>query len=254
MAPTSNPHSEAPRSRTAARAGKKARPERREIASGRDVGVEPVQTDTPMEGAQPPPTLGTLAELRSAVNHCRRCTLWRAATQGVPGEGPARAELMLVGEAPGDGEDLAGHPFVGPAGAVLDHALAEAGIDRHSVYVTNAVKHFKFEPRGKRRLHMKPSIGEITACNAWLSEELRLVQPKAALALGATAARGLLGRTVTIASMRGRAVPLDGRTQMWVTVHPSYLLRIPDEAQRRAEFLRFVDDLKAVSDWLRERA
>ncbi len=203
--------------------------------------------------ALPPPHIDALSDLRTAVNHCRRCGLWRAATQGVPGEGPGDAELMLVGEVPGDAEDLAGHPFVGPAGTVLDHALAEAGLDRDSMYVTNAVKHFKFEQRGKRRLHMKPSIAEITACNGWLAEELRLVRPKLAVALGATAARGLLGRTVTIMSMRGRAMPLNETTHVWVTIHPSYLLRIPDEAPRRAELARFTDELRAVRGWLAGR-
>lgn len=158
---------------------------------------------------------------------------------------------MLVGEQPGDSEDLAGHPFVGPAGALLDRALAEAGIERGSIYVTNAVKHFKHEQRGKRRLHMKPSTQEIAACNGWLIEELRLVRPKLVLALGASAARALFGRTVTIASMRGRPVPLDDSTYVWVTIHPSYLLRMPEEAQRREERLRFTDELKAVRRWLR---
>jgi uracil-DNA glycosylase len=198
------------------------------------------------------PALRALCDLREAVNHCRRCALWRAATQGVPGEGARHAQLMLLGEQPGDSEDLCGHPFVGPAGAVLDRALAEAGIDRRSTYVTNAVKHFKYEQRGKRRLHMKPSIEEIAACNGWLMEELRLVRPMLVLALGASAARALLGRTVTIASMRGKPVPLDDTTHAWITVHPSYLLRMRDEAQRRAETLRFTDELRAVRRWLLE--
>ncbi|MGH8221155.1 MAG: UdgX family uracil-DNA binding protein [Steroidobacteraceae bacterium] len=199
---------------------------------------------------EPFPVLHALSELREAVNHCRRCGLWRAATQGVPGEGAAHAPLILVGEQPGDREDLAGHPFVGPAGALLDRALAEAGIERRSIYLTNAVKHFKHEQRGKRRLHMKPSTEEIAACNGWLIEELRLVRPKLVLALGASAARALFGRTLTIASMRGRAVPLDDATHAWVTVHPSYLLRVPEEARRRAELLRFTDELKTVRRWL----
>lgn len=200
---------------------------------------------------EPLPVLHGLSELREAVNRCRRCGLWRAATQGVPGEGAARATLMLVGEQPGDSEDIAGHPFVGPAGAVLDRALAQAGIERRSIYVTNAVKHFKYEQRGKRRLHMKPTAGEIAACNGWLIEELRLVRPKLVLALGASAARALLRRTVTIASMRGKPVPFDATTHAWVTIHPSYLLRIPDEAQRHAELERFTNELKDVRRWLR---
>lgn len=159
---------------------------------------------------------------------------------------------MLVGEVPGDAEDLAGHPFVGPAGALLDRALEEAGIERRAVFVTNAVKHFKFEQRGKRRLHVKPTIAEIRACHWWLAEELRLVRPRLVLALGATAARGVLGRSVTIASVRGRPFPLVGDAHAWVTVHPSYLLRIPDEAQRRVEYARFIRDLEEVNAWLHE--
>src|SRR6476660_5209626 len=157
-------------------------------------------------------TLKSTRELPEAVNSCRRCELWRSATQGVPGEGKAPSGLMLVGEAPGDSEDLKGHPFVGPAGAMLDRALEEAGMDRKSVYVTNAVKHFKFEPRGKRRLHVKPSAEEISACNWWLAEEMRLVAPKLVIALGATAARALLGRVVTIAQTRGSAIQLSETT------------------------------------------
>jgi uracil-DNA glycosylase len=189
-------------------------------------------------------------DLRDAVNHCRRCERWRAATQGVPGEGRAGAPLMLVGEVPGDAEDLTGHPFVGPAGGLLDRALAEAGIDRRAVFVTNAVKHFKFEQRGKRRLHVKPTASEIKACHFWLAEELRLVKPKLVLALGATAARGVLGRSVTISAVRGRALALAGGAHAWVTVHPSYLLRIPDERSRRAQYARLVRELGEVNSWL----
>ena len=157
---------------------------------------------------------------------------------------------MLVGEAPGDSEDLKGHPFVGPAGAMLDRALEEAGMDRKSVYVTNAVKHFKFEARGKRRLHVKPSAEEIQACNWWLEEELRLVAPKLVIALGATAARALLGRVVTIAQTRGEAIPLNDTTHLWVTIHPSFLLRIPDENKKRAEYERFVKELTAAQHFV----
>jgi DNA polymerase len=188
-------------------------------------------------------------ELPEAVNACKRCHLWKSATQGVPGEGKVPNGLMLVGEAPGDSEDLQGHPFVGPAGAMLDRALQEAGMDRTSVYVTNAVKHFKFEPRGKRRLHVKPSAGEIQACNWWLEEELRLVSPKLVIALGATAARALLGRVVTIAQTRGSALRLSETTHLWVTIHPSFLLRIPDEAKKRAEYQRFVEELTQAHRW-----
>ncbi|MFL6599975.1 MAG: UdgX family uracil-DNA binding protein [Steroidobacteraceae bacterium] len=194
-------------------------------------------------------TLKSTRELPAAVNACRRCALWKTATQGVPGEGKAPSGLMLVGEAPGDSEDLQGHPFVGPAGAMLDRALQEAGMDRKSVYVTNAVKHFKFEPRGKRRLHVKPSVVEIQACNWWLEEELRLVSPKLVIALGATAARALLGRIVTIAQTRGSALELGDR-HLWVTIHPSFLLRIPDEARKRAEYQRFVQELTDAHRWV----
>jgi uracil-DNA glycosylase family protein len=195
-------------------------------------------------------TLKSTRELPDAVNACRRCGLWKSATQGVPGEGKAPSGLMLVGEAPGDQEDLQGHPFVGPAGAMLDRALEEAGMDRKSVYVSNAVKHFKFEPRGKRRLHVKPSVTEIQACHWWLEEELRLVSPKLVVALGATAARALLGRVVTIAQTRGSALQLSETTHLWVTIHPSYLLRIPEESRKRAEYQRFVEELTAAHRWV----
>lgn len=195
-------------------------------------------------------TLKSARELPDAVNQCRRCSLWESATQGVPGEGKTPNGLMLVGEAPGDSEDLQGHPFVGPAGAMLDRALQDAGLDRKSVYVTNAVKHFKFESRGKRRLHVRPNADEIEACNWWLAEELRLVDPKLVIALGATAARALLGRVVTIAQMRGSPVLLTATTHLWVTIHPSFLLRIPDDVRKRAEFERFVEELKDARKWI----
>ena len=201
----------------------------------------------PLTGAR---TLMSTRELPEAVNACRRCGLWKSATQGVPGEGKAPSGLMLVGEAPGDSEDLQGRPFVGPAGAMLDRALEEAGMDRKSVYVTNAVKHFKFEPRGKRRLHVKPSASEIQACHWWLEEELRVVSPKLVIALGATAARALLGRVVTIAQTRGSALQLSDTTHLWVTIHPSFLLRIPDESRKRAEYRRFVEELTAAHRWV----
>jgi uracil-DNA glycosylase len=193
--------------------------------------------------------LKSTRELPEAINACKRCDLWKSATQAVPGEGKASSGLMLVGEAPGDSEDLKGHPFVGPAGALLDRALQEAGMDRKSVYVTNAVKHFKFEPRGKRRLHVKPSAGEIQACNWWLEEELRLVSPKLVIALGATAARALLGRVVTIAQTRGSPIKLSDTAHLWVTIHPSFLLRIPDEAKKRAEYQRFLQELTDAHRW-----
>lgn len=185
----------------------------------------------------------TLEELDAAVQACRRCPLWRDATQGVCGEGPRRARLMIVGEQPGDQEDLAGRPFVGPAGKVLDAALEAAEIDREDIFVTNAVKHFKHEPCGKRRLHKTPNAGEVSACRWWLEAERRLVKPKVVLALGATAGLGVLGRKPAVTKERGRPVPLsDGATAV-LTVHPSYLLRIPDAAAKAAERERFVADL-----------
>ncbi len=196
-------------------------------------------------------SLDSIGQLRAAVNACRRCPLYQGATQGVPGEGDPHSLLMLVGEAPGDVEDTEGHPFVGPAGAVLDRALLDAGIDRDAVFVTNAVKHFKFELRGRRRVPVKPSTSEIEACHWWLAEELRLVSPRLVVALGATAARSLLGRTITVSAMRGSPLPLSSTTHVWVTVHPSYLLRIPDKTQRRSEYLRFVEELKDADNWVR---
>jgi DNA polymerase len=189
-------------------------------------------------------TIRSLGQLREAVNQCRRCPLWRDATQGVPGEGRAHAKLMLVGEQPGDQEDLKGAPFVGPAGALLNRALEEAGIQRQDVYVTNAVKHFKYEQRGRRRLHSKPNAGEITACRWWLTQELRLIEPRMVVALGATAARSLLGKPVTISRVRGTIERLGESANVLVTVHPSYLLRIPEENRKQQEFRRFVGDLR----------
>jgi uracil-DNA glycosylase len=194
--------------------------------------------------------LNSIDELREAVNACRRCPLYRNATQGVPGEGPRQSSIMLVGEQPGDFEDKEGHPFVGPAGAILDRALGEAQVDRRQVFVTNAVKHFKFEPRGKRRLHVTPNVSEIEACRWWLTEELKLVAPKLVIALGGSAARSVLGHSVTVSAMRGLPTPLSGAMHAWVTIHPSYLLRLQDDAQQRAEYARFVDDLEAAQAWV----
>ncbi len=188
------------------------------------------------------------AALRDEAAGCTRCPLYKPATQTVFGEGPVDAALMFVGEQPGDQEDRAGRPFVGPAGQVFDRALAAAGIDRAGVYVTNAVKHFKFEQRGKRRIHAKPGAGEIEACRWWIEQEQLLIRPKVTVALGATAARSLLGRTVTIARERGRAIVLpEGAGTGWVTVHPSYLLRLTDRSAADEEYARFVEDLKAVA-------
>ena len=181
--------------------------------------------------------------LRDEAAACTRCHLHKHATQTVFGEGPVDAQLMFVGEQPGDQEDLAGHPFVGPAGQVFNRALAGAGVDRGTVYVTNAVKHFKFEQRGKRRIHSKPGAGEIEACRWWIEQEQMLVKPKVSVALGATAARSLLNRVVTIGRERGQPLTLPEGGQALITVHPSYLLRLQDKAQAEDEFGRFVEDL-----------
>ncbi|GAA0737125.1 UdgX family uracil-DNA binding protein [Sphingomonas japonica] len=190
---------------------------------------------------------GAWEALRDEAMGCQRCPLWKPATQTVFGEGPVDARMMFVGEQPGDQEDLAGRPFVGPAGQVFDAALGEAGIDRATVYVTNAVKHFKFEPRGKRRIHSKPNAGEIDACRWWVEQETMLVQPRLTVALGATAARSLTGRTVTIGRERGRGFELPGGGTGFITVHPSFLLRIDDPARAEDERGRFVVDLRAAA-------
>src|SRR5262245_49095586 len=173
------------------------------------------------------------AAVRAEAMHCTRCDLYKFATQTVFGEGPLDASIMFVGEQPGDQEDLAGRPFVGPAGAIFDAALEKAGIDRSTVYVTNAVKHFKFVLRGKRRIHNKPDAGEITACRWWIDHERELIRPPVTVALGATAARSLVGKVVTISKVRGEPLTLADGSECWVTVHPSSILRAPDQAVRR---------------------
>ena len=185
--------------------------------------------------------------LRDEAAVCTRCHLYKHATQTVFGEGAVSARMMLVGEQPGDQEDLAGRPFVGPAGMVLDKALAAAGVNRAATYVTNAVKHFKFEQRGKRRIHSKPQGPEIEACRWWLEQERALIRPALTVALGATAARSLLGKTVTITATRGRPLTLADGGECWVTIHPSYLLRIREEADKRVEFGQFVEDLRRAN-------
>ena len=184
------------------------------------------------------------AALRDEALGCTRCHLYKPATQTVFGEGPVGATMMFVGEQPGDQEDLAGKPFVGPAGQMFNRALAQAGITREEAYVTNAVKHFKFEQRGKRRIHAKPDTGEINACRWWIEQERMLLRPRVTVALGATAARSLFGKAMTIGASRGRAMALPDGGEAWVTVHPSYLLRIPDPAAAEVEFGTFVEDLK----------
>ena len=192
----------------------------------------------------PDASIKTLDALRKAEAACTRCPLYQFATQVVPGEGPTHAPMMLVGEQPGDREDLAGHPFVGPAGRMLDSALEEAGISRGEVFLTNAVKHFKHEMRGKRRLHKRPSGSEIERCRWWLERERAIVGPAAIVALGATAARSVLGRTVAVLKIRGQVERLDDGTAAVVTIHPSFLLRIRDAADKQREYRNFVSDLQ----------
>jgi uracil-DNA glycosylase len=196
---------------------------------------------------QIPSSIKTLARLREAEAECTRCPLYKDATQVVPGEGPVHAKFMLVGEQPGDKEDLAARPFVGPAGRILDSALADAGIPRDETFVTNAVKHFKFEMRGKRRLHKRPNAYEIERCKWWNDLERLIVKPEVVVALGATAARSLLGRVVTITKVRGEPIDLHDGARLVVTIHPSALLRIDDEADKRAKYREFVDDLQAAA-------
>jgi DNA polymerase len=194
-----------------------------------------------------PPRL-SLKSLREASRGCTACPLWRTGTQTVFGEGAARARLMLVGEQPGDKEDLAGEPFVGPAGRLLDEALAEAGIERSEAYLTNVVKHFKWQPRGKRRIHQKPNWSEIAACRPWLEAELAVVKPHALVCLGATAAQALLGRQVRVTRDRGKPLPSDLAPVAIATVHPSSILRAPDQETRRREYASFVEDLRAAAE------
>jgi uracil-DNA glycosylase len=189
----------------------------------------------------------SLRALATAEAACRRCPLYQDATQVVPGEGPSDAKVMLVGEQPGDKEDLAGKPFVGPAGRILDQALADAGIPRDETFVTNAVKHFKFEMRGKRRLHKKPNAYEIERCKWWNEIERKIVKPAVVVALGATAARSLMGRAVTITKLRGTPIDLADGARLVVTIHPSALLRTEDEADKRAKYQEFVKDLKVAA-------
>jgi uracil-DNA glycosylase family protein len=187
-----------------------------------------------------------LIALADELSACRRCDLWRNATQAIAGQGPPDAVLMLVGEQPGDSEDLAGRPFVGPAGQLLDRALDAAGVARAEVYVTNAVKHFKNEPRGKRRLHKTPNAREIDICRWWLDQERCQVRPRLILAMGASAARGVFGRPMPVTASRGRTFELDDGAKARITLHPSALLRIPDEAAKAQAFTAFVEDLRSA--------
>ena len=201
------------------------------------------QRNEPVDGGLP---ASTLEEIRAGVQVCRRCDLWRDATQGVPGEGPRTAALMFVGEQPGDQEDLAGKPFVGPAGKLFDRALAEAGVPRGETYVTNSVKHFKHELRGKRRIHSKPNQGEVTACNWWLSNERRIVRPKVIVALGATASMAVFKKSHSVMRDRGVIGELEDGAMGFLTVHPSFLLRVQDDDAKEREYALFVRDLKAA--------
>ena len=199
----------------------------------------------------PAPETKDLAKLRAAAARCEACPLYKNATQTVFGEGSRGAQLVLVGEQPGDQEDRAGHPFVGPAGQLLDRALEEAGIDRKLAYVTNAVKHFKWEPRGKRRLHKKPNSRDIAACRPWLVAEMHAIQPQVLVLLGSTAAQSVLGPQVRVLRDRGQVVTSEYCEQTMVTVHPSSLLRAPDEESRRRNYAEFVRDLKKVARLLK---
>jgi DNA polymerase len=220
--------------------------------------VSPVPPDDealPWDATPFIPPVRDLDALRAAAARCTACDLYRTGTQTVFGEGPRRAEVMMVGEQPGDQEDKAGHPFVGPAGRVLDDALAEVGIDRSRVYVSNVVKHFKFEYRGKRRIHAKPNAREIRACKPWLNAELAVVQPEVVVCLGATAAQALLGPKFRVTQERGKPLRDTGLAPIVVaTVHPSSILRAPDGESRAAEFEAFVSDLHVIKKLLDQEA
>jgi uracil-DNA glycosylase family protein len=197
------------------------------------------------------PKTASLSKVEAAAKECRACDLWRIGTQTVFGEGPRKARVMFVGEQPGDQEDLAGEPFVGPAGKMLDRGLAAAGIERSDVYVTNVVKHFKWEPRGKRRIHKKPNSVEIAACKPWLEAEIALVRPEVIVLLGATAAQALLGGKFKVTEKRGMPVDSPLAAKVIATVHPSSLLRAPDDETRRREIAKFIADLRVVAELLR---
>jgi DNA polymerase len=193
------------------------------------------------------PDQPTLGSLREAAADCRACDLWERGTQTVFGAGRRRAKVMLIGEQPGNEEDLTGKPFVGPAGRLLDDALEEAGIDRSQTYVTNVVKHFKWEPRGKRRIHKKPNAREIAACHPWLEAEIALIKPTVIVALGATAAQALLGPQFRVTKQRGQFIESTLAPYVLATVHPSSILRAPDDDTRHLEYRRFIDDLKKLT-------
>ena len=193
-----------------------------------------------------PPDSSNLSTVRDAAHDCTACHLYKHATQTVFGEGPKKAPIILVGEQPGDYEDVAGKPFVGPAGKIMDRALEEAGIDRKAVYVTNAVKHFKWEPRGKRRIHKKPNAREVAACRPWLEAELRIVKPKLLVVLGSTAGQAIFGPSFRVTRERGKVLSSKFAPKVVATVHPSSLLRQPDEESRHREYKKFVADLRVA--------
>jgi uracil-DNA glycosylase family protein len=201
----------------------------------------------------PVPDSPTHSSLEALLDGCRACDLWEGATQAVLGEGPPSARVMLVGEQPGDQEDLAGHPFVGPAGRVLDRGLERAGLAREEAYITNVVKHFRYKARGPRRIHQKPDRWQVTACLPWLEAELEVVKPAALVCLGATAAQALLGPQVRIGRDRGRPADSDLAALVTITAHPSSILRVRDDPEREAAMQQFVDDLKTVTKWLNTR-
>jgi uracil-DNA glycosylase family protein len=225
---------------------------RRRREAERDPAPAPM-VSPPMEDEMDRTEIVSLAAAHAAIAGCQRCPLFEHATQAVFGEGPAAAEVMFVGEQPGDQEDIAGKPFVGPAGQVFDRALAVAGIERSRVYITNAVKHFKFELRGKKRIHQKPNAGEIHACRFWLDLERQFVRPKLVVALGATAAASLLGKSASITSLRGKKLELPDGASLMVTIHPSFLLRMPDREKAADEERRFEADLRAVRAFIDRR-
>ena len=229
---------------------KKAVPSAARPGRARRGGQEP-EPGVPVRELLPPDP--SLPDVRDISKGCKACDLYLRGTQTVFGEGPAKAEVMMVGEQPGDAEDLAGHPFVGPAGKLLDRALEEAGIDRALVYVTNVVKHFKWEPRGKRRIHARPNAAEIGACRPWLETEIALVRPRVLVCLGATAAQALLGRAFKVTQMRGQFVESPLAPLVTATVHPSSILRAPDDEARRQELRELVGDLKKVAKKLATR-
>ena len=202
------------------------------------------------------PARATIDRLQDAAAGCQACDLWKTGTRTVFGDGSRRARVIFIGEQPGDEEDVQGRPFVGPAGRLLDRALVDAGIDRRDVYVTNVVKHFKWEPgppaRGKKRIHKKPNGREIRACRPWLDAEIRTLDPELIVCLGATAAQAMLGAKFLVSRRRGEFIGAPGGAALFATVHPSSILRAPDSETRRAEYQRFVDDLRALAEWLRE--